>query len=92
MSNVIAFKKVNVPHAAGEAFCLQCKHEWVAVAQSGVVQLECPECKTLKGLFKFPFNVQAGEQIRFCNCGNNLFIITPEGHLCPNCGIYQGYE
>lgn len=91
MSNVIAFKKVNEQHGSGEAFCLQCKHEWVAVAPTGTIQLECPECHTLKGLFKFPFNIEVGQLVRACNCGNQLFYLSPEGHLCANCGIYQGY-
>jgi exosome complex RNA-binding protein Csl4 len=25
-------------------------------------------------------------------CGNQLFYIRPEGHMCPNCGIYQSYD
>jgi hypothetical protein len=29
--------------------------------------------------------------IRECNCGNRLFYLTPDGHMCANCGIYQGY-
>jgi len=78
-------------HAHGNAFCLQCSHEWVAVAPTGTVQLECPECKTMKGLFKFPFAPATGELVRECNCGNQLFYLTPEGHLCTNCGIYQRY-
>lgn len=92
MSNIVAFKKVDKQqHAAGEAFCFQCHHEWVAVAPTGTVQLECPECKTLKGLFKFPFNFEVGQLVRSCDCGNQLFYLSPEGHLCANCGIYQGY-
>lgn len=77
--------------ATGEAFCLQCDHTWIQVTPTGEVQLECPKCKTMKGLFKYPFNVCENELIRECNCGNQLFYLTPEGHLCPNCGIYQRY-
>jgi len=76
----------------GEAFCIQCGAEWMDVAQTGIVQLECPECKTMKGLLKFPFHFQEGALVRQCNCGNQLFYLSPEGHLCANCGIYQQYD
>ena len=78
-------------HGAGEAFCLRCKHEWVGVAPIGADQLECPSCLTMKGVFRFPFEPKVGEVWRECGCGNHLFYLTPEGHLCPNCGIYQSY-
>jgi hypothetical protein len=90
-NNVIKFEKKD-HHASGEAFCFKCRKEWVAVAPVGTVQLECPECHTMKGLFKFPFNVEVGQLVRECNCGNQLFYLTPEGHLCANCGIYQLYD
>lgn len=80
-------------HSSGPAFCLQCAHEWEAVAETGAVQLECPSCKTMKGLFKYPsFFGSPDTLIRTCGCGNQLFYITPQGHLCPNCGIYQSYD
>lgn len=94
MTNVIQLfkKEKDSPHATGDAFCYQCKHTWVAVAPVGTVQLECPECRTLKGLFKFGFAFEDGQLVRVCNCGNELFYLTPEGHLCANCGIYQLYD
>ena len=93
MGEVVQLKKpIPVQHGEGEAFCNQCGHNWTAVAPTGTVQLECPSCHTLKGLFKFPFCVAEGQQVRTCNCGNQLFYLTPEGHLCANCGIYQEYE
>lgn len=79
------------PHSGGEAHCVACKYEWVAVALVGTTQLECPRCGTWKGLFKYPFNVVEGELLHYCNCGNDLFRITPKGHLCINCGILQSY-
>ena len=90
-SNVIEFKKPSAPHAHGDAFCFQCNHSWIAVAPAGTVQLECPSCHTMKGLYKFPFSVSEGELLRECSCGCQLFYLTPEGHLCTNCGIYQQY-
>jgi hypothetical protein len=90
--SVIAFKpKDNKQWATGEAFCIQCGYEWVAVVESGIVDLECPECKTFKCKFKFEFRVNEGQKVWECNCGNKLFYLTPEGHLCANCGIYNSY-
>jgi len=94
MSNVVAFTKHTPkdPHGAGEAFCLGCNHKWVAVAPVGTTQLECPECHTMKGHWKFEFYPSEEQFVRECNCGNQLFYLTPEGHLCANCGIYQEYD
>lgn len=92
MSNVIEFDaNANKPHGAGEAFCFQCDHHWTAVALAGTTQLECPSCHTMKGLFKFPFAPSAGQLVRQCACENQLFYLTPDGHMCANCGIYQEY-
>lgn len=76
----------------GDAFCLQCGHHWVAVAPPGTVRLECPECHTEKGLFKFECVVPDGTAVWECGCGNQLFYLTPVGHLCANCGVYARYE
>lgn len=92
MGEVVALRRPEPhdPHATGGAFCLQCNHEWVAVAPTGETQLQCPACKTHKGLFKFPCAPQH-EMLWTCRCGNQLFNMTPEGHFCPNCGTYQEY-
>lgn len=93
MGEIVQFRKPDsVQYGEGEAFCNQCGHTWTAVAPTGTVQLECPSCHTMKGLFKFPFCVVEGQQVYTCNCGNQHFYLTPEGHLCANCGIYQEYE
>jgi len=96
VADIIEFKRPEKadPHGTGEAFCFQCKHTWVAVAPVGSTQLECPECHTMKGLWKFPFepSVEGREGGRWqCNCGNQLFYLTPKGYMCPNCGILQTY-
>lgn len=93
MGNVVQFKPVfeELPHGTGEAFCLQCGAEWIAVVPAGTVNFECPQCHTEKGLMKLPYAPPSHVLVRQCNCGNQFFWITPEGHLCPNCGIYQSY-
>ncbi|MBH2008303.1 MAG: hypothetical protein I8H71_01250 [Xanthomonadaceae bacterium] len=90
MSNVIPFGK-REQHGQGEAFCIGCSHTWQAVAPTGAVALECPACGTHKGHWKFEFYPSAGEMVRECGCGNQLFYLTPRGHLCANCGVYQEY-
>lgn len=76
----------------GEAFCNHCRHEWTARAPEGTTQLECPECHTLKGMFRGEHSPSDGEERRECACGGQLFFIMPEGHMCANCGKYQEYE
>ena len=82
----------NRQYGEGEAVCLNCQHTWTAIVETGTTQLECPKCHTMKGLLKYPYSVVEGSYLRTCNCGNQLFYLTPEGHLCPQCGIYQEYE
>lgn len=97
MSNVIPFgrpatnEEKDEAHATGEAFCLGCNHTWIAVAPLGTTQLECPSCKALKGHWKFEHYPSVGQLVLQCNCGNQLFYLTKEGHMCANCGIYQTY-
>lgn len=98
MSTVLPFRPKAVaesdtalPTASGEAVCMSCRHEWAAVAPVGTHQLECPQCHTHKGHWKFEFQPEPGTLVRACHCQNQLFYITPEGHICANCGIYQRY-
>ena len=96
MAEIIPFKKPapeepDVPHGAGTAKCIDCKHEWQAVVPIGTEWFECPQCLTHKGRWKFSFYPNVGDTIRVCKCGNDLFHLTPEGHLCANCGVYQRY-
>lgn len=78
--------------ASGAAICLQCKHEFVVTAPTGTVNFECPECHTHKAVYKFHFAPPPDTLVRECQCGNQFFFLTPEGHLCINCGTYQRYD
>ncbi|KZZ72362.1 hypothetical protein A3765_28560 [Oleiphilus sp. HI0130] len=71
------------PHLSGNARCLQCSHEWVAVTPIGTTELECPECKTLKGVMK---GLVAPQTVWECACGSQLFFIDPQGTMCSMCG------
>jgi len=75
------------PHLSGEAFCARCHHEWISVAPVGTVDIECPECHTMKGLFKHGCEPQY--EAWTCNCGCYMFMISPKGIICWNCGDYQ---
>lgn len=79
------------PHMSGEAFCIGCRHTWVAVAPAGTVDLLCPGCTSMKGMFKFATQPAPGTLVRVCRCENNLFYLTPDGHMCANCGQFQFY-
>lgn len=79
----------------GEAFCLACDHSWQAVAQTGKESLEgfeCPSCHRHTGHWKFEFYPTEGTEVRTCDCANQLFYLTRQGHMCANCGIYQRYD
>lgn len=85
-------KSEESPHGTGEAFCIDCEHTWVAVAPNGTRCLECPSCHRMTGKFKFEWYPPPGTMVRVCDCGNQLFYLTQEGHLCANCGTYQRYD
>jgi len=68
----------------GEAKCVQCQKEWIAVAPVGTVTLDCPDCNTMKGAF---VGMTCPDEFWVCNCGNDLFFISKEGCMCANCGI-----
>lgn len=53
--------------------------------------MECPACHAHKGKWKFEFYPREDQQVREFNCGNQLFYLTPDSHLCANCGVYQEY-
>jgi hypothetical protein len=77
-------KKDRTPHLSGEAVCLHCKHEWVAVAPVGTVYLECPECAQQKGIFRW----FCSPEVKWaCLCGNIHFQIVPGPYIyCILCG------
>lgn len=72
------------PHLSGDAKCLACGHQWVAVAPVGTVWLECPACSLERG--RYVAQVERPGPHWHCGCGNDLFRVTPDGPYCPNCG------
>lgn len=71
------------PHFSGVAKCLNCGHEWQTVSIEAK-DLKCPNCALHKGCFKY--SIVRGGLLFTCNCGNDLFHISPRGPYCPNCG------
>ena len=73
-------------HLTGDAVCLQCKHEWIAVAEIGTVVLECPECELSKGVFGAAL---LPESYYVCHCGCASFYISAISGLaqCAFCGV-----
>ena len=74
------------PTLSGKAICLCCKHEWVAVVPAGTIELECPECSTMKGVMKYPCS-PANRVVWECGCGCQLMYMTPDGCYCHVCGV-----
>jgi hypothetical protein len=79
-------------HISGEAICVGCKHQWVVVAPTGTVDLECPSCGAFRGVYKYPVVTKEGSEEFVHSCGCKYFQlerIAPEeyGHLrCIGCG------
>jgi hypothetical protein len=74
-------------HVKGEAVCLACLHEWVAVCQAPVdYPLECSKCGSHKGVLRHAI-ADLDRSVYMCDCGNSiLFNIHPDGIMCANCG------
>lgn len=80
------------PHLAGNAKCLACAHEWVAVSPTGVAALECPGCGLHKGVFKSLCEPSDGV-VWHCKCGCDTFYIDRSGVCCLVCAAPQrGWE
>jgi hypothetical protein len=71
------------PSLSGVALCGACSHEWNAVAPLGTGHLECPKCARMWGAFKNAVEPETSWQ---CNCGEQLFWLTPTGAMCRRCG------
>lgn len=94
MTNIVDLqeaRKERTPHAAGKAVCISCKHEFVYVAQVGILWFDCPSCGLEKATWKYTFGLKSGTEFKVCVCGNELFYITRTGHLCALCGnLHKG--
>jgi hypothetical protein len=75
------------PHLSGKARCTACGHEWVHVAPVGTVWLECPECRTERGLYLAPLtDIDGTSHVFRCPCGCDAFSIHLfDGTVVVNC-------
>lgn len=83
--------RANQPHMSGQAICLECRHEWVAVAEAGTWNLDCPGCHLPKGVWQ-GLTLPADGLVKRCYCSNITFVVTPEIILCTYCGQQQEFE
>lgn len=76
------------PHAEGDAICMNCGYEYIAVAPVGITAFECPKCHTERATFVHPlFKNQPHCK---CGCGNKFFTIAFDGSVCcAACGRTQ---
>lgn len=74
------------PHLSGPAKCMACGYEWVAVAPVGTHRLECSQCHTMRGTWRYPCTGGEGEPFWTCNCGSDLFVLTSKSLICTACG------
>lgn len=79
------------PHTEGGAKCTNCGHKWRAVAPAGVIDLECPACHELRGIFEFNCSV-SNDFLFVCVCGRDLFQVKPDGLSCVCCGRDTSFE
>ena len=97
---VVSFEDAKLkrdPHWSGEAVCLACRHEWVATAPTGTLNVECPACELKRGVPKFNFGTIEGQMGYSCNCQSQMFFfkLHDTGRvqiLCVGCGGEQVYE
>lgn len=92
MGDVLPFGR-KTPHLTGDARCLDCRHEWVALVELEGRDpngwLECPRCALVKGRMVYAVLRGAGQW--HCACGNDLFQATADMVYCPNCGTEQRF-
>jgi hypothetical protein len=95
--DILDARRAREPHLSGPARCLACHHDWEAVAPVGTSRLECPSCKTLRGVWSRPCGGAQGEPYWTCQCGCDLFMLTPRSLICTACaerkvGWYIGQD
>lgn len=89
MADILQFKQRESAHSRGWASCQHCRHKWQAVAPAGVVELECPKCHSMKGLYIYGH--EDDESTWLCKCGCHVFTISETGAVCWKCGVKQEF-
>lgn len=90
MSDKVVDIRAKQPHLTGEARCLHCQHEWVAVCEVGIIHgMECPKCSLFKGVFVALCCPAEGHRYLQCKCGNAHYMIVEGFAVCALCGTKQ---
>lgn len=102
MSDVVSLndrRQEKSPHLSGKCRCAACGHVWQAVAPIGTMNLECPECLTMRGLWMHPFGPADGNLIYSCTlCDSTCMTAwrtkaSPEVRImCVGCGSPQSVD
>lgn len=91
MADILPFKPVEPdakkPHVSGSATCQQCRYRWEAVAPVGTVEIQCPKCLTMKGLYMYGHEDPGGSLM--CECLCQVFTISRDRVICWRCGREQ---
>lgn len=102
MADIIPFarpapKEPSDPHYSGEAHCLACGHDWMAVAKVGTpasmpgpdrATLTCPACSASRGVLKYHVIYSSAKFVYSCtSCGCTLFsiVLSANGDPCTAC-------
>jgi Zn finger protein HypA/HybF involved in hydrogenase expression len=94
MAEVIDFaqaKRDRTPSREGKALCLNCKFCWEAVAPSATVSLQCPQCRTMQGVFMGLAHTPDHAQLQ-CLCGSFFFFADEIGAYCAHCGSRHDFS
>lgn len=100
MGDVVSFPVTDdSPHLSGQARCLDCGHEWTAVAPVGTPVLDCPNCETNRGVWRGTMGASPGTMYTdewTCHCGCDVFKVVAKdgifkGIICLRCGKPQEF-
>lgn len=86
------------PYCSGEALCLACGHDWVAVAPAGTTRLECPSCKLTRGAYRHSIGPADGDRVFQCACGAEEFFFKQSANdgrtliVCTGCGDFKSID
>lgn len=69
---------------SGEMVCRTCGDHWEGRIEVGELAATCPSCGANNSR---PFHYVEPDEVWYCACGETLFFLTPEGPVCPNCGL-----
>ena len=77
------------PHIAGKIKCLACQNIWVGVAPPGTVDMQCPSCECLRGVWLYV--IEPKEPFWLCkDCDGRLFYLLADGrNMCAGCAHYD---